>query len=255
MKKLLIFLLLAACLVAETADGILEKSRDRLSLPGSEAVMTLRITSSNGRQRVRKIAMASKLFDEDLEKRIIRFVEPSTVAGMGMLIEDYKTEDDNMWIYLPVKGSARRMKSSEKSSSFMGSEFTNGDMSGLDPNEFNSTIIGYEKIGNYICAVIESVPSTEELAGNMGWSRKRTWMDTTRFVPLKAHFFNTGNELKKEMTVLDIKLMDDKQKLYSLTGMRIKNIQSGRSSTLTMDRIELNPDVNSDYFTVGYLSK
>ncbi len=128
-------------------DGreIMQKSRDVSKLDGMEAISTLRIYDAKGRERVRETSMASKLFESGaIEKRIIRFLAPAEVKGTGMLIYDYDQRNDDMWIYMPALRKTRRIISNEKSKSFMGSEFSNADMSAPSLEDFNYTITGSE---------------------------------------------------------------------------------------------------------------
>jgi hypothetical protein len=102
-----------------------------------EAISTLRIYDARGRERVRQTSMASRLFESgSTEKRIIRFLSPAEVKGTGMLIYDYDDRNDDMWIYMPALRKTRRIISNEKRKSFMGSEFSNADMSAPNLEDF-----------------------------------------------------------------------------------------------------------------------
>ena len=90
--------------------------------------------------------MASKTFEDNTEKRIIKFISPAEVQGTGILIYDYENRPDDMWIYLPALRKTRRIVSREKSNSFMGSEFSNADMTAPSLEDFEYTLLGSEKI-------------------------------------------------------------------------------------------------------------
>ena len=68
-----------------------------------------------------------------------------------MLIFDYEDKSDDMWILLPSLRRTRRIVSSEKGKSFMGSEFTNADMSKPDLNDFTFKILGSAEADNNEC--------------------------------------------------------------------------------------------------------
>jgi hypothetical protein len=72
-----------------TAKQIMEMSREVVKLAGSEAVSRMTIIDSKGRERVREIAQATKLYDDgQTEKKIIRFLAPADVKGTGLLTFD-----------------------------------------------------------------------------------------------------------------------------------------------------------------------
>ena len=72
------------------------------------------------------------------------FTSPADVRGTAMLIYDYENKDDDMWIYMPAIRKIRRIVSSEKGKNFMGSEFTNADMSKPNMNDFDYRILSSE---------------------------------------------------------------------------------------------------------------
>jgi len=107
MKKLLISMIVIAALgfapPSDDAKTIIYKTFTINKMAGSEAISQLTIKDDKGRERKRKTAIASKLYDEGMtEKKIIRFLEPADVKGTSMLTFDYREKDDDMWIYLPA---------------------------------------------------------------------------------------------------------------------------------------------------------
>ncbi len=154
-KNRLITILIVFISIASIQAGdqeprdIMKMSRDVSKISGLESVSTLKIINNKGRERVRKTAMASKEFDGGLtEKRIIRFLEPADVKGTGMLIFDNENDADNMWIYMPALRKVRRIVSSDKGKSFMGSEFSNADMAAGNLDDFT-----YQSLGEDNCKV------------------------------------------------------------------------------------------------------
>jgi hypothetical protein len=90
-----------------TAKQIADKSFNATKLEGSEAVSTMTIIDSKGRERVRKIAQVTKLYQNgDTEKKLIRFLSPADVKGTGLLTYDYNDKDDDIWLY--IKSQAKK---------------------------------------------------------------------------------------------------------------------------------------------------
>ena len=97
------------------------------------------------------------------EKRIIKFLSPADVKGTGILIFDYPEKSDDMWIYLPALRKTRRIVSKEKSKSFMGSEFSNANMTAPGLDDFTYATIGEEELEGKFCIIIESVPANSRI--------------------------------------------------------------------------------------------
>ena len=239
-------------------DGreIMQKSRDVSKLDGMEAISTLRIYDAKGRERVRQTSMASKLFESGTtEKRIIRLLSPAEVKGTGMLIYDYDERNDDMWIYMPALRKTRRIISNEKSKSFMGSEFSNADMSAPSLEDFDYTVTGSETIRGTDCWIVEVIPVNEDIMDRMGYDRQLAWIGKQDFVFRKAEYYDEDDELFKQMISSDVRQMDKSGKKYIATRMEMSNMQNGRKSVMTIDEIQYNPDVKEEYFTLGYLER
>lgn len=248
-----LIVLLSASLFAETARDIILSSRERSKLKGFEATSTLIIRDAKERERVRTTAMASKSYPGDIEKRIIRFLEPADVKGMGMLIVDYEDRKDDMWIYLPVSRKSRRIVSSEKSSSFMGSEFSKADMSAPNPDDFNYALLGEEEKQGRPCWKIEIRPVSTAAEDEYGFLRKISWITKEEGVAVHSEYYDFDNILHKVLTVTDYETVSEAPPRYLITHMKIRNVQDGRSSDMIMQEFALNPDVPDRYFTVSYL--
>ena len=258
-RKLLITLIIASQVVSLAAqDGreIMEKSREVSRMDGLEAVSTLKIMDASGRERIRQTSMASKLIPgTSTEKRIIRFLSPADVKGTGMLIYDYDDRNDDMWVYMPALRKTRRIVNSEKGKSFMGSEFSNADMSAPRLDDFKYDLLATENVDGMTCWKIEVVPVDEDVVDEMGFSRKAVWIAQNDYVMRKAEYFDEDGELVKVMTATDVKLLDQAGSKYLATKMEMENRQNGRKSLMVMDKVQFNPAVKDEYFTVDYLEK
>jgi len=235
---------------------IMQKSRDASKLEGMEAISTLRIYDAKGRERVRQTSMASKLFESGAtEKRIIRFLSPAEVKGTGMLIHDYDERNDDMWIYMPALRKTRRIISNEKSKSFMGSEFSNADMSAPSLEDFDFTVTGSELVQGTDCWIVEVIPMSEDIMDEVGYDRQLAWIGKQDFVFRKAEYYDEDDELFKQMISSNVRQMDTSGKKYIATRMEMSNLQNGRKSVMTIEKIQYNPDVKEEYFTLGYLER
>lgn len=250
-----VLLLSPASIQGETdAREIMDLAFETMKLGGAESVAIMTIIDNKGRKRVREIAQASKLYKEtDTEKKIIRFLSPADVKGTGLLIFDYKDKEDNIWLYMPALRKNRRIVSSERAKSFMGSEFSYADMSPPVLDDFTYSIQGEETIENEVCWKIEMVPKNEDLVYDNGFSKKITWIGKDDYVIRKADYYDPDGDLEKKLEVLEVKNLDMENNKYRPTHMIIHNVQNGRKSIIKVKEIVFNPDVKDEYFTTRYL--
>ena len=146
----LLILTMSIMAFGQDAREISKKANDAILMNAMEMVSTLKIISAKGEERVRTISTATGKFGE-VNKTLIRFIEPAEVRGTTLLIFDYENKDDDMWIYMPALRKTRRIVSSEKGKNFMGSEFTNANMSKPSLDDFDYKLLGEETINNVKC--------------------------------------------------------------------------------------------------------
>src|SRR5215510_7262806 len=161
-KQGLTLMALALLLPGATAQAgdpspreIMEKVTVTRKLDGSEAVVKMTVMDDKKQTRERDITMATKLYDGGkTEKRIYRFLSPADVQGTGILVYDYEDKPDDVWIFLPALRKTRRVVSSQRSQSFMGSEFSYGDLNIPSIDDFTYTLVKEEPMGGEPCYVV-----------------------------------------------------------------------------------------------------
>lgn len=255
-NTILIFLALSSSIVlnGQDAKSIIESSHDAIKVSSFEAVSSLTITDSKGNVRSRKNTMASKTFADKSEKRIIKFISPAEVKGTGILIFDNEVKDDDMWIYLPAMRKTRRIVSSEKSKSFMGSEFTNADMTAPAIEDFSYDLTGEENIDGVDCWKILTKPANIDLEDEYGYSKSISWIGKNDYIVRKTDYFDYDDELFKTIVTSEYKMLDEVHNKYMITDRSAENFQNGRSSRMKMEQIQL-ADTKDEYFTVSYLER
>lgn len=254
---LVLFILNPGNLYAElTAKQIMDKTFDSTKLSGSESISTLKIIDSRGNERIRQISMATKLYDNgQTEKKIIRFKAPADVKGTGLLTYDYKKKKDDMWLFMPELRITKRIISSEKAKSFMGSEFSYADMTPPILDEFNYKKLGSEAVNDNDCWKIEMIPVNEDIADEYGFSKRIVYTLKKNFVMQKIIYYDLDGELHKELNIHKVKLLDAKNNKYRLMHMTMNNILDGRKSIMITEKAIFNPAVKDEYFTVRYLER
>jgi hypothetical protein len=239
-----------------SAREIMDKVALTRKLDGSEAVVKMLIVSEQGQTRERKITMATKLYDGGkTEKRIYRFLSPADVQGTGVLVFDYETQADDVWIYLPALRKTRRIVSSQKSQSFMGSEFTYGDLNIPPLDDFNYTLVKEEDYGGEPCFVVDVLPKKKETGTDEGYSKKTFWISKAKFAIRKGLFYDAGGALLKELKTDDIKLLDPKKNRYRAMKMEMTNKKNNRRSVFESEKVTLAPDTKDEFFTPRYLER
>ena len=239
-------------LSGQDAHEISKKASDAIKLDAMEMVSTLKIISANGDERVRKISTATRKFG-DASKTMMKFLEPADVRGTTLLVYDYENKDDDMWIYMPALRKTRRIVSGEKGNNFMGSEFTNADMSKPNIDDFNYKLLGEDAIDGKSCWKIEATCKTEDLEDQYGFSKRIVYIDKGNYLTYKMEYYDLSGEFSKEEIIKDYR--EQSNGSYFAFYMEIRNLQNNRRSEMTIDNFQLGSNLPEAQFSPAMIEQ
>jgi len=227
---------------SQNAREISDKASSAINLTTFEMTQTLKIIDAKGNQRVRQTTSKS-LKSSDSFKTLITFNSPADVAGTSMLVYDYDNKEDDMWIYMPALRKSRRIVSSEKSQNFMGSEFTNADMSKPNPDEYTYKLLPSTKYEGVDCYVVEITPLNKDVSSKMGFSKKNCYIEKSNYLTRKVEYFDATGKKVKEMVYKNYEMIDTVNKKYFAKYMEVVNLSNGRKSIITVDKINTKAQI------------
>ena len=239
-------------LFSQTAQEIVQKSVDMIDISSMEMISTLKIMDAKGNARERQITTASKKFG-DVNKMLIKFIAPADVKGTTLLVYDYDNKSDNMWIYMPALRKVRRIVSTEKGKSFMGSEFTNADMSKPNDTDFSYSLSGSENYQGKACWKIQQNGKTQTIQDENGYSKKISLIDKSNFLCYKVEFYDFSGKLQRIQLLENYKKQSNGK--YFAYLMQMENVQSGRKSIMTVDKFQAGSQLPESAFAPTTLDK
>ena len=239
-----------------TALEIAEKNFVVSKVLDSTADATFTLTNKNGQERVRKTFGTSKLQANGVDNmRMTRFLTPSDVKGTVSLLIENSAKDDDIWIYLPALKKVRRLVSSNKKDSFVGTDFSYGDVIGHKPSEWNHKILKEENCEGKPCWVTESTPKTDTVKTNSGYSKRVAWILKENFVALKADSYDESGQLVKTSKFSDIRLVDKERNKWQPMRLESANVQTGHKTIIQFQNFKANQNVKDDFFTTRYMER
>lgn len=175
-----------------TAAEIIRKAMDHYRGLTSYSEMTMIIHGPDWER-----SMTMRAWTKGEKRTLVRVIEPKKDAGNGTL-----SVDGNMWTYSPTINRVVKIPSSMMSQSWMGSDFSNKDVS-KDTNIIDqydhSLLEQYERDGHQVY-VIQSIPH-EEAA--VVWGKEIVWVRDD-WVLLEQQFWDQDDALVKSLKVLEI---------------------------------------------------
>lgn len=244
-----------------TARQIVDKVDARDDGDNRIAEMQMLMIDKNGDKRVRKI----KTFDKDQiaangdedRRRIMFFLAPADVKDTGFLTYDYDAyeKDDDQWLFLPALKKTKRIASTDKSGSFMGSDFNYSDMTRRNLDAYDFKILKEAEVRGSKTWVIETLPKTREEAADTGYKKSVLFVRQDNFIVVRAvHWTDTGNKLKY-LDVTGLEKIDDVWTVTAMSMTTKKNKITEHKTELTFSNVRYNQDLADSLFTLRRLEK
>lgn len=243
MKKIILITSLCIGLLAQTSLDVAKKSYEVISGYGSSVSKTkMLLKNAQGIENVRKLEM-KKLENSDGDKSLLLFLYPNDIKGTKLLSFEMIGKDDKQWLFLPALKRVKRISSRNKSGSFMASEFSYEDISSQNYKNYtyNSDAEKVIKDKKEYFKIIR-VPKDK----NSGYSKQVVYIDTKTYLAKFGEYYDKQNRLLKNISFLDYKKIDG---IYRIQKIEMKNVQNGKSSTLTWDEDKINVKLNKKDFS------
>lgn len=244
-----------------SARQIMEKVDNREDGDNRIAEMQMVLIDKNGDKRIRKM----KTFDKDLitdkgeedRRRIMFFLAPADVKDTGFLTYDFDAyeKDDDQWLFLPALKKTKRIASTDKSGSFMGSDFNYSDMTRKNLDAYHFKILKEAEVRGSKTWVIEVLPKSQSEIDETGYKKSVLFVRQDNFIVVRAvHWTDTGGQLKY-LDVTGLELIDD---IWTITAMSMttkKNKMTTHKTVLTFSNVRYNQDLGDTMFTLRRLEK
>lgn len=267
-------LILAAPLSAETPEAKgrrIVESIDRMPvLERSISETILHIYDAQGKRIFSKKSRAATYNADfrDPDKRLSRslayFYSPADDKGNGALMTEIQDDEDDQWLYLKGLRKPKRVVGSDKSSSYMGSDFSNGDISAREIDDYNYRWLGTEKIKfrkkSLTVEKVEASFKDRQKQSDYGYNKMVTWLHIKSGLPFKAEIYNLDGQLFKTSRLISftVKKNRDGKKVFMPTGMEMKNVLKGTKTILQVKNIKTGKKaakIKPAIFKVDYLTR
>ena len=207
----------------------------------AQQVMILR--NKQGQQSKRQLRVKVLEVAEDGDKSLFVFDEPRDVKGTAFLIHAHRESADDQWLYLPALKRVKRISSSNRSSSFMGSEFAYEDMSPQEVEKFTYRYLRDEPCGELTCTVTERTPTDKK----SGYRRQLIWQDRDTLRTWKVEYYDRKDAHLKTLMLDDYDQYLDQY--WRAAKMTMVNHLSGKSTVLNWVDYQFRTDLDDKDFT------
>jgi outer membrane lipoprotein-sorting protein len=211
--------------------------------------MKMHLMSRSGKARTRQLHSKVLELDNDGDKTLVVFDTPRDVRGTAFLSFSHKKGDDEQWLYLPALKRIKRIASGNKSSPFMGSEFSYEDMSNQELQKYSYIWIRDETLNGIASFVLERYP----LETNSGYIKQIVWIDKSEYRMLKVDFYDRKKAHIKTLNLSDY--TEFKSRYWKPMTLVMENHKTGKSTTIEFSEYDFTVDIDEKDFTQNSLRR
>lgn len=256
LKIVLITFLTLSSLFALSAEQIAQKAHDRDEGDNLISKMRMTLIDKNKNTRVRELKTFAKNKGKDTHK-LMFFLSPADVKDTGFLTYDYEDsqKDDDQWLYLPQLKKVKRIASSDKSSSFMGSDFSYSDMTSRNVQDYTYEIMKEPLVDGHKTWQLMVVPKNESVIEETGYTKSIVFIRQDNFVVVQAlNYVKLGGKLKY-MKVLGLEKIDNVWTATRIQMVTKKGRKTLHKTLLEFTDIKYNQDLDELFFSTRTLER
>jgi len=223
----------------QTPDKILAKIDSvQNAFSDMSATEQMKIIDENSQVKERVVEIRQK----GKELRMVRFMEPADVRGVGFL----RLASDRQYLYLPAFRKVRRIASSSKSENFMGTDFSNEDMS---QSAYSDDYTAQEMSTQNGQFRLMLEPKS---GADINYEKLVLLADTSTYVLRKVEYYNRSGEKTKELTIGDVEKIDG---YWMGKTMRMKSLDENHETKLELSDIKFNQGFPDSDFSERMLKR
>jgi len=206
------------------------------------------LIDKRGKQRIRELQSFRKDKGED-SYSLMFFLSPADVENTGFLTYDYDDpdRDDDQWLYLPALKKTKRIAASNKSGSFMGSDFSYADMTDRPLEKYDYTLLQESEIDGHPVWVIQSIPIEDDEIDETGYTKSIQFVRKDNYVAIRAKIWLKKGKRNKYMEVKELTQIDGIWVTTLMTMTTKKGKQTLHKTVLRTSDIKFDFDQPLDF--------
>ncbi|MFQ5982105.1 MAG: outer membrane lipoprotein-sorting protein [Woeseiaceae bacterium] len=189
-------------------------------------------------------SMSMRIWTQGEDRSLVRVMAPRKDRGNGTLIDD-----NNIWSFSPKVNRVIKVPSSMMGQSWMGSDFSNRDISRVDDivDQYDHSILGEEENDGHTVYEIESIPH-EDAA--VVWGKEVLKIRDDNVV-LEHGFYDQDGKLVKTLQSLEIGVMGGR--VITLRERMQKIDEPEEWTEIEIDSMQYDVELRDGLFTLSNL--
>ena len=239
--SIILLSLTCAASAQPSADEIIDRVDRNMSSDNRVFESTMIIQGKRGSRTI-----TSKSYAAGDTRAFTEYLSPARETGVKML----KLEDQ-LWIYSPATDRTIQISGHMLRQSVMGSDLSYEDM--MEDRKltelYSAKVTGNEIIDGRETWVLELDARVQDVA----YAKRRIWIDTERYVPLKEELYARSGQLLKQSTMSDIIRVDGRW--FPATVIYKDMLKQGDGTEFRITEIKFNQVIPDYIFTKAALKQ
>jgi hypothetical protein len=209
---------------------------------------TMEVWDKKGKVRLKKF-LFRRMGSPGNSKTLVRFTDPPDVRGLGLLSINRKGAS-NQWLYTPAIQRVRRVAPQERSRAFLGTDFSNEDMTERALDDFEYRLLSESEVtGGVRTFKIEARPVSPERSQ---YKFIYVWVPLDIPCIIQTELYGEKGQKVRVLHATDL------EKISGIWVTKRLEMTSPVDNTKTIFRIEdirFNTGLKEDLFTLQALEK
>lgn len=237
------------------ARGIMELVDSRYDGKTVQSDFEFILIDKKGNRKVRKLIFTSKDYGSDTYKLML-FEYPNDVRNVGFLSYDYDSNrDDDQWLYLPSIRKTKRIANDDKTSAFMGSDFSYADMTDIELDNYDYELLGEKVVYDQPCWLIKMIPRSKSVIDKFGYTKSVVFVRKDINMIVRAvNWLKDGKKIK----YFDIKKLKNIEGIWTALEIHMTTKQgkmTEHKTIMNISNVRYDENINDDELTVRRLEK
>ncbi len=231
-------------------DIVTEVEAKNKNYISEQSHLKLVLYDSASTQIERELKVTNFEKSQDLEYYLVEFLSPKDVKGTKLLTWAHRQKTDDQWVYLSSIKTPKRIIGSNRSSNFMGSEFTYEDFTGAYIDKFNFGNLSEEESEDGLLWVFERTPKEK-----MSYNKQKVFISQKFMNVIKIEYYNDTGKKYKQAEFKDFKKykVGGGKEMYRSSNITIQNLITNRKSILIWTDRQLGQKLNPEIFSKSSL--
>lgn len=235
----------------ETADSIMNRASKHLSVQSEIGMIQIATTSNDGTVEQRRLISIMQKDPAGNFNYIVRFLSPEEITGVTLLNRETGDGSSEQYLYLPSLGKIREIKGGQKSSYFMGTDFTFEDLRLEKTVEYTYKRQLDKTVEGIDCYVILSKPADEIQLSNKVYSHRVIYVEKKKYNIVKIEYYDDAMRIAKTFQAYDYNSSEVDGPTNRPRRAVMTNHEKGTTSVMVLMKSRLNYQMDPNIFTTS----